>query len=56
VEKRWKAGFKSKVREALLNMTSPELLASFPRKSFIPASNSDYKLILDVAKLIDLIS
>ncbi len=56
VDKRWKAGFKSKVREALLNMTSPELLASFPRKSFIPASNSDYKLILDVAKLIDLIS
>lgn len=55
VDKRWKAGFKSKVREALLNMTDPDLLASFPRKSFIPASNSDYKPIFDVAKLIDLI-
>ena len=56
VETRWKAGFKAKVREALLNMKDPDLLASFPRKSFIPASNSDYKPILDVAKLIDLIS
>ena len=56
VEKRWKPGFKAKVREALLNMKDPDLLASFPRKSFIPASNSDYKPILDVAKLIDLIN
>ena len=55
VEKRWKHGFKQKVREALLNINDPNLLASFPRTSFIPAANSDYQLILDVAKQIKLI-
>lgn len=55
VDQRWSAGFKQKVRQALLNMTDPDLLASFPRKSFIPASNTDYQPILDVAKQIKLI-
>ena len=55
VEKRWKPGFKQKVREALLNMKDPNLLASFPRTSFIPAANSDYQPIHDVAKQIKLI-
>ena len=36
-------------------MKDPGLLASFPRKSFIPASNSDYQPIVDVAKKIKLI-
>ena len=55
VEKRWKPGFKQKVREALLNIKDPDLLASFPRTSFIPAANSDYQPILDMAKQIKLI-
>ncbi|MDH3239682.1 MAG: putative selenate ABC transporter substrate-binding protein [Alphaproteobacteria bacterium] len=55
VDKRWKAGFKAKVKAALLGMKDPDLLASFPRKSFIPASNSDYQPIVDVAKKIKLI-
>jgi phosphonate transport system substrate-binding protein len=42
VDKRWGAEFKAKVRQALLSMKDPDLLSSFPRKSFVPASNADY--------------
>ncbi len=55
VDARWKAGFKQRVKDALLGMTDPDLLASFPRQSFIPATNDDYQPILDVAKQIELI-
>jgi len=55
VDERWGAGFKSRVKEVLLNIKDPDLLASFPRTSFVPASNSDYQPILDVAKAIKLI-
>lgn len=56
VDQRWKAGFKQKVTAALLGMKDPDLLASFPRKSFVPAKNSDYQPILDVAGQIKLIN
>ena len=55
VNERWGVGFKSRVKEVLLNIKDPDLLASFPRTSFVPASNSDYQPILDVAKKIKLI-
>jgi phosphonate transport system substrate-binding protein len=55
VDKRWKAGFSQRVKDALLGMKDPALLASFPRKSFIPASNTDYRPIVDVARHIKLI-
>jgi phosphonate transport system substrate-binding protein len=42
VAKKWGAGFTGKVTQALLDLKDPNLLASFPRKSFIPASNADY--------------
>ena len=42
VAKIWGVGFTGKVKQALLDLKDPELLASFPRKSFIPASNADY--------------
>jgi len=48
-------GFKAKVRKALLAMEAPELLQSFPREGFIPASNSDYDNIRDTAKKLDLV-
>jgi phosphonate transport system substrate-binding protein len=48
------AGFKAKLRQALLAMKDPELLAAFPRKSFVPAANTDYKPIEDVAKAVGL--
>lgn len=41
-DKRYGKGFTEKVRAALLNMKDKDLLASFPRESFVPASNKDY--------------
>jgi phosphonate transport system substrate-binding protein len=55
VDKRWSAGFKQQVTDALLGMKDKGLLASFPRSSFIPASNNDYDPILKVGKEIGLI-
>ena len=55
VDDRFGAGFKGRVTSALLGMKNPELLKSFPRKSFIPASNNDYQPVLDVARTIKLI-
>ncbi|NQV84754.1 MAG: putative selenate ABC transporter substrate-binding protein [Rhodospirillales bacterium] len=56
VDKRWTAGFTQRVTAALLGMKDPGLLASFPRKGFIPASNKDYQAIKDVAERIKLIN
>lgn len=55
VDERFGKGFTDKVRQALLDMDDPKLLESFPRSKFIPADNSDYAIIEDVAKQIDLI-
>jgi phosphonate transport system substrate-binding protein len=49
VDERFGDGFQAKVTEALVNMDDPELLESFPRSGFIPASNSDYQPIEDTA-------
>jgi phosphonate transport system substrate-binding protein len=48
-------GFKTKLRSALLEMTDPDLLASFPRQGFVPASNDDYSPIEETAKVIGLL-
>lgn len=48
-------GFKEKLTQALLGMKDPELLDSFPRKSFVEAENLDYQPIENVAKAIGLI-
>ena len=55
VNERFGAGFKDRVREALLNLDDKELLESFPRSSFIPASNSDYEPISNVAEQIGIL-
>ena len=55
VEKKFGAGFKAKVREALLGMKDPKLLESFPRSKFVPATNKDYQPIVNVGKEIGLI-
>lgn len=49
-------GFSDKVQNALVNMTDPSLLASFPRKGFIKTDNSNYQPILDTAISVGLIS
>lgn len=55
VDATWGAGFKDRVKQALLEMNDPELLAAFPRSKFISASNNDYQPILDTAKKIGLL-
>ncbi len=55
VDAQWGAGFKDKVKSALLGLKDPDLLAAFPRQGFIPASNDDYQPILDTGKAIGLI-
>ena len=55
VDATWGEGFSDKVQQALLDMKDPALLESFPRKSFIPASNEDFVAIEDTAKEIGLL-
>ena len=52
---RFGTGFTEKVRAALLDLKDPDLLASFPRASFIPASNEDYAPIEEVGRSIGLL-
>ncbi|MDP5293522.1 putative selenate ABC transporter substrate-binding protein [Oceanimonas sp. CHS3-5] len=49
VNARFGDGFKEKVKQALLEMTDPELLAAFPRSGFVDATNDDYAPIRDTA-------
>nr|WP_229358978.1 putative selenate ABC transporter substrate-binding protein [Halomonas salipaludis] len=55
IDERFGDGFSERLQQALLDMDAPELLASFPRSGFIPASNDDYQEILDVARQLELI-
>ncbi len=55
VDSRFGNGFKDKVKHVLLEMSSPDLLASFPRQKFVPANNSDYAPIEATAKAIGLL-
>ena len=49
------AQFAKRVKAALLALRDPVLLASFPRKRFVPAANADYRPILEIGKSIGLI-
>ena len=55
VDATWGEGFSDKVKQALLDMKDPELLKSFPRTSFISASNEDFLPIEETAKAIGLL-
>lgn len=55
VEQRFGAGFTKKLQAAILEMSDPAILAAFPRKRFIPATNDDYKPIEETAKALDLL-
>ncbi len=54
VESRFGAGFKAKVKSVLLSLKDKDLLAAFPRKGFVPATNADYKPILETGQAIGL--
>ena len=49
VDKTFGAGFKDKVKQAILGLEDKEILGFFARSKFIPASNGQYKPIEDVA-------
>ena len=55
VDAKWGEGFSEKVKQALLSMDDPELLAAFPRSSFISATNEDFLPIEETAKEIGLL-
>lgn len=55
VDQRFGEGFTKKVQDALVGMTDPDLLASFPREAFIPASNDQYAPIEQTAKELGLL-
>jgi phosphonate transport system substrate-binding protein len=56
VDKTYGAGFKEKLRQAILAIDDARMLAIFDRSKFIPARNSDYKAIEEVAKVTGLIN
>lgn len=55
IDQQFGPGFKLKVRQALLAMSDAELLASFPRSSFVEASNEDFAPVEQVARQLELI-
>jgi phosphonate transport system substrate-binding protein len=54
VDARWGKGFKAKIKSTLLNIPDADLLAAFPRQSFVEATNDDYQPIKDTAMAIGL--
>ena len=56
VDKTFGAGFKEKLRAALLSIDDPEIMKQFARSKFIPAKNSDYAPIAEVGKVTKLLN
>jgi phosphonate transport system substrate-binding protein len=56
VEATYGAGFKEKVRDAILAIDDPTILGYFARSKFIPAGNGDYGPIEEVAKTSNLLN
>ena len=56
VDRTYGAGFKEKLRAALLAIDDPAILIPFARSKFIPAKNSDYAPLEEVAKAANLLN
>ena len=56
VDRVYGVGFKEKLRSALLAIDDPGILRQFARSRFIPAKNSDYGPIEEVAKVTKLLN
>lgn len=54
VDALWGKDFKAKVKSTLLNISDADILAAFPRQSFVEATNDDYQPIKDTAMAIGL--
>ncbi|MDT8445746.1 MAG: putative selenate ABC transporter substrate-binding protein [bacterium] len=55
VDEVYGAGFTKKVQQALLELTDPDILASFPRSAFIEADNGLYEPILTTGEAIGIL-
>lgn len=55
VDQRFGAGFKDRVRAALLAIDDPQILNIFPRERFIPAANADYAPMEAAARALGLL-
>lgn len=55
VDQRFGKGFSDRVQAALVSMTDPELLKSFPRSAFVPAKNADYDPVAKTGRALGLI-
>jgi phosphonate transport system substrate-binding protein len=55
VDQRYGAGFKERVRAALLAIDDPAILNIFPRERFIPAFNADYAPMEAAARALGLL-
>jgi phosphonate transport system substrate-binding protein len=56
VDRTYGAGFKERLRAALLAIDDPAILTPFARSKFIPAKNSDYTPLEEVAKAANLLN
>jgi len=56
VDRMYGAGFKERLRAALLAIDDPAILTPFARSKFIPAKNSDYTPLEEVAKAANLLN
>ena len=54
-DERFGAGFTEKVKQALIGMDDPELLASFPREGFVEATNDDYAPIEETGRALGIL-
>jgi len=55
-DRNYGAGFKEKLRAAILAIDDPAILSQFARSKFIPAKNSDYAPIEEVARVTNLLN
>ena len=55
VEGRYGAGFKEKLKAAILAIDDTAILTQFARSKFIPAKNSDYAPIEETGKITQLL-
>ncbi len=56
LEERFGKGFRREVAQALIGLSDhPEIMESFSRERFVPASNKDYQRILEVGRKIGII-
>jgi len=55
LEDRYGAGFTDRLAMALVSMDDPNLLSAFPRKALIPARDSDFEAIRELAVELDFI-